>query len=128
LSSQHEGSFVTGATMSNTVGLAIAREWIGETQGIRIAEKGLSALGPVKVFSGAAHSSIYKGLAMLGMGRDALNALPLLPGREAVDLSALEAALEASAGQACIVVANAGTVNTVDFDDIAGIAALKQRY
>lgn len=128
LSSEHAGSFVTGATMSNMVGLAIAREWIGETQRISVAEEGLAALGPIKIFSGAPHSSIYKGLAMLGMGRAALHALPQLPGREAVDLAALEAALAASAGQACIVVANAGTVNTVDFDDIAAIAALKQRY
>src|SRR5690606_10165793 len=65
--------------------------------------------------------------SMLGLGRSALTAIPLLPGREAVDVPALEAALAASPGPV-IVVANAGTVNTVDFDDLEAIAALKQRY
>lgn len=128
LSDTHEGAFVTGATMSNMVGLAIAREWVGEQRGIQISEHGLAALGPVRVFSGAAHSSIYKSLSMLGIGRSAMTALPLLPGREALDVQALEAALRASEGEAVIVVANVGTVNTVDFDDLAAIAALKARY
>lgn len=128
LSAAHEGTFVTGATMSNMVGLAIAREWVGEQRGVQVSEQGLAALGPVRVFSGAAHSSVYKSLSMLGMGRAAMTALPLLPGREAVDVQALEAALRACEGEAVIVVANIGTVNTVDFDDLAAIGALKARY
>lgn len=128
LSDAHNGAFVTGATMSNMVGLAIAREWVGEQRGIQVSEQGLAALGPVRVFSGAAHSSIYKSLSMLGMGRSAMTALPLLPGREAVDIQALEDALRACEGEAVIVVANIGTVNTVDFDDLTAIAALKTRY
>jgi glutamate/tyrosine decarboxylase-like PLP-dependent enzyme len=128
LDDAHAGAFVTGATMSNMVGLAIAREWIGEHRGVQVSTQGLAALGPVKVFSGAAHSSIAKCLSMLGLGRQALTAVPLQPGRESVDVQALEAALDACAGEPVIVVANAGTVNTVDFDDLAAIAALRQRH
>ena len=128
LSTAHSGTFVTGATMSNFVGLALGREWAGEQRGFNVAECGLAALGPVRVLSGAPHSSIYKVASMLGLGRSAIETLPLQEGREAVDLTALETRLAALNGEACIVVANAGTVNTVDFDDLAAIAALRARY
>ncbi|MEV7598181.1 pyridoxal-dependent decarboxylase [Kitasatospora sp. NPDC089797] len=127
LSAAHSGTFVSGATMSNTVGLAIAREWLGERLGVDVAEDGVAALGRVRVLSGSAHSSVAKALSVLGLGRTALTALPTLPGREAVDPAALERAL-AEADGPCVVVANAGTVNTVDFDDLRAIAALRERY
>ncbi|MEE1788778.1 pyridoxal-dependent decarboxylase [Streptomyces sp. SP17BM10] len=127
LSAAHTGTFVSGATMSNTVGLAIAREWLGERLGVDVAEDGAGALGRVRVLSGSAHSSIAKALSVLGLGRSALTAVPTLPGREAVDPAELERAL-AEADGPCVVVANAGTVNTVDFDDLRAIAALRERY
>lgn len=128
LSQAHRGTFVSGATMSNMVGLAIGREWLGEQRGISVAEEGVGALGPVHVLSGTPHSSIFKALSMLGIGRKSVQKIPTLEGREAVDLAALEAALDRLHGQNVIVVANAGTVNTVDFDDLAAIAALKARH
>ncbi|MGW1176306.1 pyridoxal phosphate-dependent decarboxylase family protein [Kitasatospora sp. NPDC002543] len=127
LSAAHHGTFVSGATMSNTVGLAIAREWLGERLGVDVAEDGVGALGPVRVLSGSAHSSTAKALSVLGLGRTALRSVPVLPGREAVDVAALERALAGAPGP-CVVVANAGTVNTVDFDDLRAIAALRERY
>ncbi|MFF4112967.1 pyridoxal phosphate-dependent decarboxylase family protein [Streptomyces sp. NPDC001714] len=129
LGDAHSGAFVTGATMSNTVGLAIARAWLGERLGVDVSRAGAAALGPVDVLSGSPHSSIGKALSVLGIGRDRLRPVPLLPGdREAVDVTALDAALAARDGRPAIVVANAGTVNTVDFDDLRAIAALKERY
>jgi glutamate/tyrosine decarboxylase-like PLP-dependent enzyme len=128
LDDAHTGAFVTGATMSNVVGLSIAREWLGERKGVSVAEAGVGALGPVPVLSGAPHSTIYKGLSMLGLGRGSLRRVPTLPDREAVDVTRLAEALDALAGEPAIVVANAGTVNTVDFDDLRAIAALKERY
>ncbi|MFR9752468.1 pyridoxal phosphate-dependent decarboxylase family protein [Nocardia sp. 004] len=123
----HQGMFVSGATMSNMVGLAIAREWLGQRLGIRPADDGAAALGPVRVLSGNAHSSVSKALSVLGLGRKALIQVATIPGREAVDPRALEQALQETSGP-CIVVANAGTVNTGDFDDIRAIAALRDRY
>ena len=128
LSDAHGGSFVSGATMSSFVGLAVARQWVGREMGIDVAEQGVHALGPVKVLSGTAHSSVFKALSMLGMGRAALESVPLLADREAVDVGALEEALRRQEGRPCIVVANAGTVNTVDFDDLRAIAALRERH
>ncbi|MGR4879037.1 pyridoxal phosphate-dependent decarboxylase family protein [Streptomyces sp. LARHCF249] len=127
LSDAHSGTFVSGATMSNTTGLAIAREWLGERLGVAPAEDGVAALGAVRVLSGAPHSSIAKALSVLGLGRGSLVTVPTLPGREAVDPAALDRALADTPGPA-VVVANAGTVNTVDFDDLRAVAALKERH
>ncbi|MFL6074941.1 MAG: pyridoxal phosphate-dependent decarboxylase family protein [Mycobacteriales bacterium] len=122
------GAFVTGATMSNLVGLAQAREWLGRRRGVSVAAAGAGALGDVAVLSGTPHASIGKALSMLGLGRDRLRPVPTLPDREAVDVARLAEALEARGGEPAIVVANAGTVNTGDFDDLAAIAALRDRY
>jgi glutamate/tyrosine decarboxylase-like PLP-dependent enzyme len=129
LGEAHSGAFVTGATVSNTVGLAIAREWLGERLGVSVSREGAAALGPVDVLSGSPHSSVTKALSVLGIGRDRLRTVPVLSGnREAVDVERLAAALDGLDGRPAVVVANAGTVNTVDFDDLRAIAALKERY
>jgi len=122
----YAGSFVTGATMSNFVSLAQARQWIGLQQGVDFSNEGLGGV-PVKVISATPHSSIVKSLSMLGIGRNSLIRPATLPDREASDISALEKTLE-SISHPVIVVANAGTVNTVDFDDLEAIGALKQKF
>jgi glutamate/tyrosine decarboxylase-like PLP-dependent enzyme len=128
LDSAHSGAFVSGATTSNLVGLAIAREWVGERLGVSVARSGVAALGAVTVLSGSPHSTIYKALSMIGLGRDSVRTVAVLPGREAVDVSALRAALSSLDGRPVIVVGNAGTVNTVDFDDLRAIAALRSEF
>ncbi|MBT0961213.1 pyridoxal phosphate-dependent decarboxylase family protein [Denitromonas iodatirespirans] len=121
------GAFVSGATMANFVGLATGRQWLGAQAGVDVAEAGVAALGPVRVLSAGAHSSTVKSLAMLGLGRQSLQRVAALPNREAIDVAALTEALAGAPGP-CIVVANAGTVNTCDFDDLNAIAALKDRF
>ncbi len=122
------GTFVTGATMSNFVGLSLARQWAGEKAGINVAEQGLSNLN-FKIISGTPHSSIYKSLSMLGLGRKSLIKIDTLPGHEAIDIDKLENFLKQEhQANPIIVVANAGTVNTVDFDDLEAIGLLKQKY
>lgn len=124
----HSGAFVTGATMSNFVGLAVAREWLGEQLGVSVAQSGVGVLGPVHVLSGTPHSSIPKSLSMLGIGRERLRLIGTAHDREAVDIDKLTGALAALDGWPAIVIANAGTVNTVDFDNLRAIAELRQRY
>jgi glutamate/tyrosine decarboxylase-like PLP-dependent enzyme len=127
LSDAHSGAFVSGATMSSFVGLAQARQWFGHQFGINIAQDGLYGVPNLKIFSGTPHSSIFKALSMLGLGRNNLELVPTLPDREAIDIAALRTALERH-NAPCVVVANAGTVNTVDFDDLATINALKSEF
>lgn len=122
------GCFTSGATMSNFSGLAIARQWLGVQLGIDVAQEGMAALSGAKILSCVPHSSTVKSMAMLGFGRNALVQLPALPDRESVDIVAVESYLQAHIGEPFIFVASAGTVNTVDFDDIAALAALKKQY
>lgn len=128
LGAEHHGALVTGATMSNFVGLAVAREWLGEQAGVSVTHAGVGALGRIPVLSATPHSSVYKALSMLGIGRDQLSLVPALPGREAVDVERLAEALAALDGRPAIVVANAGTVNSADFDDLRAVAALRRRF
>jgi glutamate/tyrosine decarboxylase-like PLP-dependent enzyme len=121
------GTFVGGATLSNFVGLAQARQWIGQQQGINVAEDGLWAVRPFPILAATPHASAKKALAMLGLGRRAITPVPTLPNREAMDVAAL-AEILATLDQPAVVIASGGTVNTVDFDDLQAIADLKQKH
>ena len=124
-----QGVFVSGATTANLVGLALGREWVNRQRGIDVVQDGLYGAPPVKVLSAEPHSSTYKALSILGMGRRHLILVERLPGgREAIDIAALEEQLKGLNGEPAIVAASAGTVNTVDFDDIAAIVALRNKY
>lgn len=125
---EFKGTFVTGATMSNFVGLTQGRQWVAGQAGVDIANEGIYGLPTIKIASGSAHSSIYKSLSMLGMGKSHLTGISTLPEREAVDISALTSFLESLNGAPCIVIGNSGTVNTVDFDDLKAIGHLKKKY
>ena len=123
-----DGAFVTGATQANFVALAIARQWAAARLGIDVSEQGLWHVPAIPVLGGSPHASIIKALSMLGMGRQAMQYLPVLPGRAAVDPQALAQRLAALHGSPAIVVASAGEVNTGDFDDLQALAALCKTY
>lgn len=118
------GAFVTGATMANFTGLAVARQWAGQQLGQDIARDGLRVSIPV--YSAAPHSSSLKALAMLGLGSGNIEIIPTLPDREALDVQVLLEKLPADPNQPFILIASGGTVNSVDFDDLAAIAQLKE--
>jgi glutamate/tyrosine decarboxylase-like PLP-dependent enzyme len=123
---EYFGSFVSGATAANFVGLALARQWLGLQHSVDFSNEGLGTI-PINILSGTPHSSILKSMSMTGIGRKSWVSIKTLPAREAVDVSDLELHLK-SLNTPVIVVANAGTVNTVDFDDIVAIGKLKKKY
>ena len=127
LTEAYFGSFVTGATVSNMVGLALGRQWVGEQLGKDFSNEGLYGSSSIPIFSGTPHSSTIKSLSMLGMGRNSLQKIKTLANREAIDIEELEKELKQVNGPV-IVIANAGTVNTVDFDDLEAIGKLKSTY
>ena len=121
------GVLTTGATMANFVGLAAARNWWGERQGVDVDEHGVGRLAPPLILSsGYLHPSAVQAVGMLGFGRGNIRRLA----RDDVgrlDLAALERELRRAAAPA-IVIANAGEVNAGDFDPIADVADLCERY
>jgi glutamate/tyrosine decarboxylase-like PLP-dependent enzyme len=122
------GVLTTGATMANFVALACARRWCGLRQGVDVDEEGLAGLPPTEVFgSGYVHASDIKALGMLGVGRAHVHKLAR-DGVGRLDVEGLEAALAALDGAPSIVIGSAGEVNAGDFDPLATMADLAERY
>lgn len=122
------GVFVSGATMSAMTAMVCARQWAAALAGHSASEEGLYGLERPDVASGLTHGANYKALSMAGIGRK-VHALPLLPGREAVDPAALEAYLAArDPKKPLIYIANMGTASSGDHDDLNAIAELKKKY
>jgi glutamate/tyrosine decarboxylase-like PLP-dependent enzyme len=121
------GVLTTGATMANFVALAAARNWWGEHLGVDVDQDGLAGLSaPLIVSSGYLHPSATQAIGMLGLGRDNIRRLA----RDDVgrlDLAAAEREL-AQQTEPAILIANAGEVNAGDFDPIAELADLADRY
>src|SRR3954454_15742713 len=64
------GALTSGATMSNLVGLAAGRQWVGRKLGFDAAGGGLGGHPPtVIVSSSEIHASAMKSLGTLGLGR-----------------------------------------------------------
>ena len=128
LTSDFGGTFVSGATASSMVNLAVARQWLGKQHGVDISQTGLySASFPIKIYSASPHSSIYKALSIIGLGKECVIKVNTLKNREAIDIKKLEQILENETNPV-IVVGNAGTVNTGDFDDFSELKRLKEKY
>jgi glutamate/tyrosine decarboxylase-like PLP-dependent enzyme len=121
LPAEFGGVLTSGATMANFVGLAAARGWWAERQGVDADELGLSGLpAPAILTGGYIHPSAVQAIGMLGLGRANIERLARdSAGR--LDVDALERRL-AELDRPAIIVANAGEVNAGDFDPITAIA------
>lgn len=116
------GAVTSGATMSNLVGLAAARQWVGSQLGFDPALDGLAGHPPIPVISSTEiHASARKALGTLGIGRASVQEVAAPGG--AIDLDELRATLGRLDGPA-IVVANAGEVNTGAFDALDKVAEI----
>lgn len=121
------GGFVSGATMSNFTGLAVARQWWGQQYGMDIAKEGFRS--EIKIFAGVPHSSVFKSLSMLGIGSRNMEIVNTASeDREAIGIKDLIDKIERLNGQPFILISSAGTVNTVDFDDLLVISLLKRKF
>ncbi|HET8623535.1 MAG TPA: pyridoxal-dependent decarboxylase [Gemmatimonadales bacterium] len=122
---ESSGLLVSGGSMANLVGLAVARHVYAGVDVRRVGVRGAS--GPLTVYgSRELHSSVQKAVEMLGLGSDALRFAPV-DAEYRVDVAALAALIrqDRAAGAVPIcVVANLGTVNTGAIDDLDALADL----
>jgi glutamate/tyrosine decarboxylase-like PLP-dependent enzyme len=112
------GAFTTGATMANFIGLASARHTLLKKQGWSVEEDGLFGAPEFRVvISEESHSTIFKALQMLGLGRNRVTKVPTdnQGSMRTKDLPEFDANT--------LVCVQAGNVNTGSFDDIAEICA-----
>ena len=119
------GVLTSGCSAANLIGLAVARN---AKAGFDLRREGLSGAARKMVLyaSQQAHSSIQKGVEMLGLGSDALHLVPVNDSFQ-IDLEALQTAIaqDRQAGHLpfCVVGA-AGTTNTGAVDDLEALATI----
>ena len=119
------GILLTGTSMANLAGLAVARN---ARSGGEIRRGGLRGQPRdlVAYASAEAHDSIGKALEILGHGRESLRRVPV-DGEFRIELPALREAIRRDRTEGrdpFCVVGIAGTVNTGSIDDLEALAAI----
>jgi len=119
------GILVSGGSMANLVGMTVARNARAgfdlRSEGVDPGRGRLVAYASTEV-----HSSVPKGMELLGLGRSALRLVPALAD-DTIDLAALRGAIAAdrSAGNVpFLVVGCAGSVSTGAIDPLDALADL----
>ncbi|HWQ30317.1 MAG TPA: aminotransferase class V-fold PLP-dependent enzyme, partial [Negativicutes bacterium] len=108
--------FVSGTSIATVCGLVAGRNEILRCLGWDVASKGLFGAPPVRVILGEeAHATVFKALALIGLGKDRVEKVPVdAQGRMLADKMP---ELDSS----CLVIAQAGNVNSGAFDPFVSI-------
>ena len=122
------GLLVSGGSMANLVGLAVARNVMA---GIDVRSEGVQALPARTTWyaSSEVHSCVQKAVELLGLGSRALRKVPVNAAWE-IDVAALAAMIAADRAlglRPCAVIGTAGTINTGAVDDLTALADLCAR-
>lgn len=111
-------ALVGGTTTATLCGLAMARHHLLHRQGWDVNEKGLYDAPRLRVITCAqSHSSAYKAIALLGLGKANVEQVP------ADDQGRMRLNELPELDQNCILLLQAGNVNTGAFEDFSSLCA-----
>lgn len=119
LPEQSATAFVTGATVANFTALAAARNQVFTTAGWDVEADGLIGAPELHIIiSEESHPTVYKSLAMLGLGRNRVTKVPCdEQGR--IDMNQFPEIKDNT-----IIITQAGNINSGSFDPIGAICEL----
>ncbi|GAA3050508.1 aminotransferase class V-fold PLP-dependent enzyme [Streptomyces roseofulvus] len=126
LGERADGVLTPGGSLSNLMGLLLARDAAAHRRGIDARDQGVAALpGPVVFCSELAHFSTHRACAALGLGEAAVHPVPV-DDRRRMRPDALRAALGALGPDRTpvAVVATAGTTDFGSVDPLPQIAEI----
>jgi glutamate/tyrosine decarboxylase-like PLP-dependent enzyme len=122
------GVLVSGGSMANLTGLAVARNAKALTnikkQGLQGSQKKM-----VLYVSTEGHKSLTRAVELLGLGNESLRVIPINENYQ-IDIRALEETIQDDKKKGChpfCVIGNAGTTNTGAFDHLNDLADLCER-
>jgi glutamate/tyrosine decarboxylase-like PLP-dependent enzyme len=123
--SSASGLLVTGGSLANTLGMAVARH---AQAGFDVKTEGLFAAPARLMFYGSSetHNSVVKSLQLLGLGKNSFCSIAVSSDYK-IKVDALSEAIRRHRGDGIVpicVIGNAGTVNTGAVDDLSAIADL----
>ncbi|OJD37956.1 tyrosine decarboxylase [Diplodia corticola] len=138
-------TFTTGATASNVLGLACAREHVLRSAASRhsglaisVGELGLAQamrearVDSFQVLTTVPHSSLAKAASIVGIGRAAVKAVGLADAPHRFDLERLEDALAADRTASIVAIScsevNTGRFATSGYADLAELRKLSDKY
>ena len=105
--------FVSGTSMATMCGLAAGRYELLRRQGWDVNAQGLFGAPPFRVVMGAeAHSSVFKALALLGLGKERVELVPV------DDQGRMRADLVPQLDSNTLLILQAGNVNSGSFDPL----------
>ncbi len=126
------GVMVSGASMSNFVGLNVARDYRAKQLGINLRNQGLQALPKKLIFycSTETHSSVDRAIQILGLGDDSLRKIDV-DDNYRINLNKLEEAIERDISynnEPTCVIGNAGTIATGAYDDLTKLFEIAKKH
>ncbi len=126
-----QGTFTSGGSIANIIGLGAARQWTLERRGYDPSRDGLPPDLRYRVYaSNEVHQVVIRAAAVLGLGRRAVAPISV-DAKQRIDLNHLREALEVDRSKGIIpiaIVASAGTVNTGAIDPIEKMAEIAAKY
>lgn len=110
--------FVSGTSTASLCGLAAGRDHLLRRKGWDASSRGLFGAPEIRVILGAgAHSTVYKALSILGLGKDRLIQVPV------DEQGRMRADLLPPLDDSTLLILQAGNVNSGAFDPFAEICA-----